>query len=124
MKPAFEQLVKMLQEDTSVQFVGCNGSSLNIVTAVPLSTQRQAEYKQVLDRLDMLIAISSNAGGQEVLFCLSSIGYVAGGSAKGITFRRNPPGKTVIDTDLDSQNHRHGNSFKPISGCWYVYYSR
>jgi hypothetical protein len=128
-RPAFEELRQLfevdaalwrLTPDTEYGFPAQPGAF-----PVPLALigpERRGRYRRLLAELE-LIQIDGDAARDQITLPASSRGLMIGGSSKGYTYLRRPPGQVIADLSgyAPQRGERAGTGFRPLGGGWYLF---
>ncbi len=120
---AFNDLVRMIQQDKGLERVDDNWTSPENPASIGISSERITRYREIFGELKLPRGFYSFTNPIRITLLASSSGLSISGSSKGYAFFENKP--DLVVEDLDKYQSSDGLSFtahRHIVGNWYLFY--
>ena len=117
----FEQILAMIQEDPNAKRI----ASDFIIPEGVISQERWSAYRELFRRAGVEDGIGNWGPKGPVIFFVSGIGLVTGGSTKGYAFLPDAPNPGSTYKSLNSRPPElasNARAYRPIADDWYIYY--
>jgi hypothetical protein len=128
----FEKLIAMVQEDSQIDGVGDDLTSLDSSSSPPrptggVSQARWDEYRRLFRKTGASYGIERDDYPPALHFPLALVGFILSSEEKGIAYSPEPLSPVMESLDRfppDSMYDRKGHVvvYKPIADHWYIYY--
>ena len=83
------------------------------------------EHRKIMRRLGMSGSVCQLVGTEDVVFTISSVGFLFSGSTKGLAYLEQPPQTVLSSLDvLEADLPGPGRYFRHVQDHWYIYFSR
>jgi len=120
-REGFESVLSMLAEDPGVTRIDDSWYA----PEGSLTDQRLAEYRSILEQIDVPRGVAIFRRSGTVEFLVSPLGLATGGSTKGLAHSEKPPDGPRFES-LDSRPvslPKLTKGYVPLGAGWYIFYT-
>jgi hypothetical protein len=119
----FERLREMIAQDVALIEVTADSTLPPDPQAVGVSSSRIADYRKLLDRLNISDGLDAATDRKTIRLTSSNQGFAGHNSRKGYVYT-NEVGKQEVFPDLDRFSAKQvGGGIRHIEGNWYLFFT-